>query len=146
PLFSLRQDLRGAPASVHAGLVDFVIRCVGAAIASLATDTRPAAGGRRPPRKFARKIVFHGRNAMKCLRRIFASHPAVIAALKAPTVVVALACIAGAPPQPARAQQPNGGANAASPTLAGMIAHMQAMRQFKDADHGVQAAPPVIPR
>jgi hypothetical protein len=27
-----------------------------------------------------------------------------------------------------------------------MIAHMQAMRRFKDHDHGVQQAPPVIPR
>jgi hypothetical protein len=28
----------------------------------------------------------------------------------------------------------------------GMISHMQKMEQFKDADHGAQPPPPVIPR
>jgi cytochrome c peroxidase len=70
-------------------------------------------------------------------------YSSLITALKAPTIVVALACIAGGLPQVATAQQPNG---ASSPTLAGMIAHMQAMRQFKDPDQGVQSAPPIIPR
>ena len=83
---------------------------------------------------------------MKSLRRSFENHSAIIAALRAPAVVVTLACIAGTSPQPALAQQTNGGANAGSPTLAGMIAHMQAMRQFKDPDQGAQTAPPIIPR
>jgi cytochrome c peroxidase len=83
---------------------------------------------------------------MKGRRRLAERYSAIIAALKAPTIVVALACIASGPPQLALAQQLNGGANAGSPTLAGMIAHLQAMRRFKDLDHGVQTAPPVIPR
>jgi len=82
---------------------------------------------------------------MKWHPRICENHSAITTALKAPTVVVALACIAGGLSQIASAQQV-GGTNASSPTLAGMIAHMQAMRRFEDVDQGVQPAPPIIPR
>jgi cytochrome c peroxidase len=79
--------------------------------------------------------------------RLVESHPAIIAALQASTIAVVLACIGSAAPQPARAQQVGGPNDAGAPAFAaGMIAHMQAMRQFKDPDRGVQAAPPIIPR
>jgi hypothetical protein len=82
--------------------------------------------------------------------RFVENHPArtrpLMAALKAPTVAIALACIASGAPQSARAQQ-IGGDSASTPAFAaGMIAHMQAMRRFKDPDQGVQQTPLVIPR
>jgi cytochrome c peroxidase len=84
---------------------------------------------------------------MKCLARIAESHADIIAALKAPALAVALACIASVPPQLALAQQVGGGSNAGAPAFApGMITHMQAMRRFHDPDQGVQSAPPIIPR
>lgn len=48
---------------------------------------------------------------------------------------------------PAVAQQLGSGANGGPPAFAaGMISHMQAMRQFKDPTQSVQQAPPIIPR
>jgi cytochrome c peroxidase len=45
------------------------------------------------------------------------------------------------------AQQANIDAKAGFPAFApGMIAHMQAMRRFRDPDQGVQQPPPIIPR
>jgi hypothetical protein len=77
--------------------------------------------------------------------RIVANHPAIIAALRASTALIALACLAGGP-QPAVAQQ-NSGSNAATPAFApGMINHMQSMRRFPDPDRGAQPTPPLIPR
>jgi hypothetical protein len=54
-----------------------------------------------------------------------------------------LACIASGVSGPALAGNDDAGVPAFAP---GMIAHMQAMRRFKDHDQGVQQAPPVIPR
>ena len=54
--------------------------------------------------------------------------------------------LAGAVSPPALAQQGTGG-NGGTPAFApGMIAHMQAMRRFKDPDQGAQPAPGIIPR
>ena len=62
------------------------------------------------------------------------------------TAATAVACLLGAA-SPAFAQQGNGNSNAGPPAFApGMIAHMQAMRRFKDPDHGAQPTPHIIPR
>ncbi len=59
----------------------------------------------------------------------------------------ALACAASGLLQPALAQQSGGSDNGGPPAFApGMIQHMQEMRQFMDADQGVQQEPPDIPR
>ena len=60
-------------------------------------------------------------------------------ALKILALEVALACLGGAAPQLAAAQD--------VPAFApGMINHMQQMKRFKDVDRGQQPTPPVIPR
>ena len=57
-----------------------------------------------------------------------------------------VACLIGAL-SPAALAGPAGGGDAGPPAFApGMIAHMQAMRRFKDPDRGVQSAPNIIPR
>jgi cytochrome c peroxidase len=62
--------------------------------------------------------------------------PRVLKVFALATALLALGCAA---PQVAQAQN--------VPAFApGMIQHMQKMRQFPDPDHGVQQAPPVIPR
>jgi hypothetical protein len=78
---------------------------------------------------------------MTGLPRIRDKHPSIIGALTAGTVI--LACIASGVSGPALAGNDDAGVPAFAP---GMIAHMQAMRRFKDHDQGVQQAPPVIPR
>jgi len=66
---------------------------------------------------------------------------AIAGVRNASAVTLTLACIASGMSRPALA------GNGDVPTFApGMIRHMQAMRRFKDADQGTQAAPPVIPR
>ena len=74
------------------------------------------------------------------------AHPA-IRTLRVCTVGAVLACIVSGASQPAMAQPASVQGAADLPAFApGMIAHMQAMRRFKDPDQGVQQAPPVIPR
>src|SRR5690349_22171395 len=59
----------------------------------------------------------------------------------------ALICLAGPALPRAFADPPIAGSSPGTPAFApGMIGHMQAMRRFKDPDHGVQAAPTIIPR
>jgi cytochrome c peroxidase len=75
------------------------------------------------------------------------TYSAIIKTLKASTAATILACLASGVSQPAIAQQAGSAGEASVPAFApGMINHMQAMRRFKDADHGVQPAPAVIPR
>jgi cytochrome c peroxidase len=75
------------------------------------------------------------------------TYSAIIKTLKASTAATILVCLASGVSQPAIAQQAGSAGEASVPAFApGMINHMQAMRRFKDADHGVQPAPAVIPR
>jgi cytochrome c peroxidase len=80
---------------------------------------------------------------MTGLQRTRDKHPSTVGALKASAGTILLACLASGVCGPALAGSDDNGAPAFA---AGMIAHMQAMRQFKDPDQGAQQAPPVIPR
>jgi hypothetical protein len=80
---------------------------------------------------------------MTGLPRIHDKHPSIVAALTASAGTIILACIASGLSGPALAGNDDAGVPAFAP---GMIAHMQAMRRFKDPDQGGQQAPPVIPR
>jgi hypothetical protein len=84
----------------------------------------------------------HGRSAMKERSRVW-KYPSITGALKASAGTIILACVASGVTQPAFADNDTSGPPAFAP---GMIRHMQAMRRFHDADHGVQTAPPVISR
>ena len=58
-----------------------------------------------------------------------------------------VACLISNVPSLAIAQQASADAKGGPPAFAaGMIAHMQAMRRFKDPDRGAQQTPPVIPK
>ena len=70
-----------------------------------------------------------------------------IRTLRVCTVGAVLACIVSGASQPAMAQPAKVQGVADLPAFApGMINHMQAMRRFKDRDHGVQPTPNVIPK
>jgi cytochrome c peroxidase len=87
-------------------------------------------------------MLFRGRSAMKKRQRIRFTATRTISAIGG-----MVACLVGGVSSLAIAQQANTDANAGVPAFApGMIAHMQAMRRFKDPDRGVQQAPPVIPK
>jgi hypothetical protein len=74
--------------------------------------------------------------------RIRDRRPATIGALVASAGTIILACLASGVSRPALA----GNDTTSTPAFApGMIAHMQAMRQFTDPAQSVQTAPPVIP-
>jgi cytochrome c peroxidase len=80
---------------------------------------------------------------MKERLRIRHTRPATIGTLTASAGTIMMACLAGAVSMPALA----GNDATSMPAFApGMIAHMEAMRRFKDPDQGIQATPPVIPR
>ncbi len=70
-----------------------------------------------------------------------------IRALRVCAVGAVAACIVSGASQPAMAQPASVQGAADLPAFApGMINHMQAMRRFKDRDHGVQPTPNVIPK
>ncbi len=70
-----------------------------------------------------------------------------IRALRVCAVGAVAACIVSGASQPAMAQPASVQGAADLPAFApGMINHMQAMRRFKDQDHGVQPTPNVIPK
>ena len=80
---------------------------------------------------------------MKERLRIRDRRPAAIGALTTLAGTIILACLASGVSRPALA----GNDTANTPAFApGMIAHLQAMRRFRDPDRGAQATPPVIPR
>lgn len=75
------------------------------------------------------------------MKRSVISIPSPLKTLRFPAVGLALIFFLGGPPQPASAQEP------ADPGawVRGAIEHAQKMRTFKDADHGSQPTPIVIP-
>jgi hypothetical protein len=79
---------------------------------------------------------------MKERLRIRDRRPGTFGALVASAGTIILACLASGVSRPALAGNDTTDTPAFAP---GMIAHMQAMRQFSDPAHSVQMAPRVIP-
>ncbi len=84
---------------------------------------------------------------MKSQQRIAEASPLFTHAARISAIGAIAVCLSSSVSPLAVAQQPGNGADRDLPAFApGMISHMQAMRQFKDATHSVQKAPPIIPR
>ncbi len=84
---------------------------------------------------------------MKKQRRILAAYPLFFNVTRISAISAVVVCLASSLSSLAIAQQARTGADAGPPAFApGMIAHMQAMRRFKDRDQSPQKAPPIIPK